>query len=172
MSEVSIQLRAPTTADGAALHALVRACRPLDENSMYCNLLQCTHFARTCCVAQAGDRLVGFVTGYRLPEDPAVYFLWQVGVHADAAGQGLARRMIQDILARPACAGVTTLHTTITRDNEASRALFASLARAETAEMTEEEFFTPEHFGDSGHAGEYLFRIGPLSTPPAAPHAV
>ena len=160
--------REPTSEDGAELHALVRTCKPLDENSLYCNLLQCSDFSETCCVAEMDGRMVGFVTGYRPPKEENVYFLWQVGVHPDAAGHGLARRMIQDILARPACAGVTTLHTTITRSNEPSRALFASLARHEGAEMKEEEYFTAEHFGDSGHEPEYLFRIGPLSSPPAA----
>lgn len=168
MSADTLLLRTPTTADGAALHALIRACKPLDENSLYCNLLQCTHFAATCCVALRGERMLGFVSGYRLPEHPEVYFLWQVGVHADAAGQGLAKRMIQHILARPSCAGVSTLHTTITLDNAPSRQLFASLAKAEGAELREQDFFRPEHFGDSGHAAEYLFEIGPLSSPPAA----
>ncbi|MDF1822489.1 MAG: diaminobutyrate acetyltransferase [Alcanivoracaceae bacterium] len=163
-----ITLREPTAEDGAELHALVRTCKPLDENSLYCNLLQCSHFSETCCVAEMDGRMVGFVSGYRPPKQADVYFLWQVGVHPDAAGKGLARRMIQHILARPVCAGVTELNTTITKSNEPSRALFASLARHEGADMKEEEFFTAEHFGGSGHEAEYLFRIGPLSTPPAA----
>lgn len=173
MSEIDarfdgITLRKPTAADGAPLHALVRECRPLDENSLYCNLLQCTHFADTCIVAEREGALVGFVSGYRLPADPTVYFLWQVGVGASGRGHGLASRMIQAILARDACRGVTELNTTITRSNEPSRRLFAHLARAEGAEISEQEFFTAEHFGASGHEAEYLFRIRPLGTPQAA----
>ena len=38
-------LRVPTAEDGSAIWELVRSCKPLDENSMYCNLLQCDHFA-------------------------------------------------------------------------------------------------------------------------------
>lgn len=161
-----ITLRKPTVEDGVPLHALVRECKPLDENSSYCNLLQCTHFANTCVVAEKEGRLVGFVTGYRMPDDPNIYFLWQVGVAAAGRGHGLGKRMIQAILSREACRGVTELNTTITRSNEASRALFAGLARAEGAELTEHECFTAQHFGGSGHEPEYLFRIRPLSSPP------
>jgi len=160
-----ITLRKPGVEDGAALHRLVRECRPLDENSVYCNVLQCTHFADTCVVAEKGGDLVGFVTGYRLPDNPEVYFLWQVGVGEGGRGHGLGKRMIQAILSRPFCRGVTELNTTITRSNEASRGLFASFARDEGAEMTEHEWLTEAHL--DGHSAEYLFRIRPLSTPRA-----
>ena len=166
MTEPEIVLRPPTVDDGAPLHALVRDCRPLDENSIYCNLLQCTHFADTCVVAEKDGHLVGFVSGYRLPRDPSVYFLWQVGVSRAGRGHGLGRRMIQHILAREACRGVAELNTTITRSNEASRALFAAVARAEGAEVSEHEYFSEAHFGGAGHEAEFLFRIRPLASPP------
>lgn len=165
MSDDGIVLREPTAEDGARLHALVRECRPLDENSVYCNLLQCSHFSQTCCVAEKDGEMVGFVTGYRHPKEEGVYFLWQVGVHPDASGHGLGKRMMKEILGRDVCRGVRELQTTITKSNEPSRGLFASFARDEGAEMREEEFFTAEHFGGTGHEPEYLFHIGPLSTP-------
>lgn len=162
-----IALRRPTAGDGAALHALVRECEPLDENSIYCNLLQCSHFAGTGIVAEKEGRLVGFVTGYRLPERPQVYFLWQVGVAAAGRGHGLAMRMIRALLAREDFRGVRELQTTVTPSNGPSRKLFAALARAEGAELSEHEGFTAEHFGASDHEPETLFRIRPLRTPSA-----
>jgi L-2,4-diaminobutyric acid acetyltransferase len=166
MADDGIVLREPVSEDGVRLHKLVSECKPLDENSVYCNLLQCSHFSQTCCVAEKDGSMVGFVTGYLHPKEEGVYFLWQVGVHPDAAGHGLGKRMMKAILAREVCRGVHTLHTTITKDNKASRGLFGSFARDEGAEMTEEDFFTEKHFGDTGKDPEYLFRIGPLSTPP------
>jgi L-2,4-diaminobutyric acid acetyltransferase len=162
-----IVLRKPTVDDGAPLHALVHECRPLDENSVYCNLLQCTHFADTCIVAEKTGRLVGFVSGYRMPGHPHIYFLWQVGVAAAGRGHGLATRMIQAILSREDCRGITELNTTITPANGPSRRLFAALARAEGAEITEHEYFGAEHFGAARHEPECLFRIRPLRSPPA-----
>jgi len=159
-----IVLRPPVREDGVRLNLFVRINPPLDMNSVYCNVLQCTHFADTCVLAERDGGIIGYVTGYRMPARPEVYFLWQVGVGVEGRGQGLGTRMIQAILARDVCRGMTELHTTITPSNEASRRMFASFARAEGAEMREEEAYFPRDvLGD--HEAESLFRIGPLSTP-------
>lgn len=159
-----ITLRLPAREDGAALHTLVRLNPPLDMNSVYCNVLQCTHFSDTCILAEKEGRLIGYVTGYLMPGDPEIYFLWQVGVSPEGRGHGLAVKMIQAILARDFCRNVRELNTTITRTNEASRRLFQSLAEKENAEITEEENYFPEEVL-GGHKAESLFRIRPLSTP-------
>ena len=39
--EEPIILRAPRADDGSAVNELIERCKPLDENSVYCNLLQC-----------------------------------------------------------------------------------------------------------------------------------
>lgn len=166
MTDDGIVLREPESTDGARLHKLVAECKPLDPNSVYCNLLQCSHFSRTCCVAEKDGSMIGFVSGYLHPKEEGVYFLWQVGVHPDASGHGLGKRMMKHILVREICTGVHTLQTTITKSNEPSRGLFASFAKSEGAKMEEEPYFTEEHFADTGHEPEYLFRISPLSTPP------
>src|SRR3546814_7090005 len=44
--------RNPVAEDAQAIHDLIAACPPLDTNSLYCNLLQCTHFAETCVLAE------------------------------------------------------------------------------------------------------------------------
>lgn len=159
-----ITLRQPGKQDGAALHELVRINPPLDMNSVYCNVLQCTYFPDTCIVAEKQEELIGFVTGFLLPREPHVYFVWQMAVSREGRGHGLAGRMIQAVLARDCCRGVTEINTTITKSNEASRAVFAHLARAEGAGITE----TEDHFSSevlAGHKAESLFRIRPLSTP-------
>ena len=40
--------RMPNAADGPAVSQLIASSPPLDTNSAYCNLLQCTDFAETC----------------------------------------------------------------------------------------------------------------------------
>ena len=47
-----IEIGRPTSQDGAGVFDLVARCKPLDENSMYCNLLQCSHFADTSVVTR------------------------------------------------------------------------------------------------------------------------
>src|SRR5690606_23617577 len=65
-----LSLRPPQLEDGAAVWELIRACGPLDDNSMYCNFLQCDHFADTCVVAELDGEIVGWVSGYILPAEP------------------------------------------------------------------------------------------------------
>ena len=62
-----ITFRKPESQDGSRVHKLISECKPLDENSVYCNLLQCTHFADTSVAAEMDGDLVGFISGYIHP---------------------------------------------------------------------------------------------------------
>lgn len=146
------------------MHALIAASPPLDTNSLYCNLLQCTHFADTCLLAEQDDDIAGFVSGYRVPERSDTLFIWQVAVAQGARGQGLAGRMLRTLLKRPACQGVRRIETTITPDNGASWALFRSLATALGAPLDHHLVFESGREIDAGHASEHLIAIGPFGT--------
>jgi len=157
-----IRLREPVVTDGAAVTALIEACPPLDRNSAYCNLLQCTHFADSCVIAERAGRVVGWVSGYRPPSEPADFFIWQVAVAAEARGKGLARQMIEALLERSAVRGVTHVITTITPGNASSWGLFEGLASRWAVPLAKSEHFQRvPHFGGA-HDTEWLVRIGPL----------
>jgi L-2,4-diaminobutyric acid acetyltransferase len=134
----------------------------LDSNSSYCYLVLCKHFAQTCVVARHGDRLVGFVTALLVPRDPGRLFVWQVGVAAEARGQGLAQRMLRHLLGRPECRGATHLETTVSPGNAPSRALFASLARDLGCVLEPGQTFGPELFPEPGHDPEQTLLLGPF----------
>lgn len=157
-----ITLRAPRRQDGPALHRLVAACPPLDENSLYCNLLQTTHFADTCVAAEQAGQLVGFISAYLIPGRPDTLFVWQVAVGARARGRGLATRMLDDLLRRPGCREVTHLETTVTGSNDASWALFEGFARKNDAPLRRSTLFDRNTDFDGAHESEILARIGPL----------
>lgn len=166
VGQASISLTRPVPEDGAELHRLVADSPPLDPNSLYCNLLQCSHFADTSVAARMDGQLVGFVSGYRIPERPDTQFVWQVVVSEAARGRGLAKRMLHYLAEQPGAVAevpaVRFLETTITPDNEASWALFRSFARDFGASVEESVLFSRErHFGGS-HDDEVLLRIGPL----------
>lgn len=158
-----VVLRTPTATDGPALSQLISQCPPLDENSRYCNLLQVSHFADTAIVADCEGRLAGAITGYLKPSQNDTLFIWQVAVHSDMRGQGLARRMLEAILARPVCNGVRYIESTVTPNNQASWALFESIARQLQAPLNKTTLFESEtHF--AGHCDdEVLCRIGPFT---------
>ena len=125
LSFATVKFRQPTDEDGYPLHQLVARCQPLDTNSVYCNLLQCTDFADTAIAAEnAQGELVGFISGYCPPARPDTLFVWQVAVDSSMRGQGLALRMLLALVARLAPHGVQYIETTITPDNAASQALF------------------------------------------------
>lgn len=175
-AETSITLRPPTVDDAAAMWSLARDA--VDENSPYAYLMMCEYFAATCVVAHAGvddaaasaAPLVGFVTGFRPPDDPATTFVWQIVVGADARGTGLGGRMLDELVRRHRRGQQTMtdsaayIEATVTPDNAASQRLFRSLARRHGTECVETPCFAAHQFpADAGHhEPEIRFRIGPL----------
>lgn len=158
----SFLVRPPEVTDGSALRDLVRQCPPLEVNTGYAYLLLATHFAASSAVAVDEKGLVGFVLGYRLPADPSVWFVWQVGVHGRARGAGLGRMLLRHVLDRPDFGSVRYLEATIAPSNLASRRLFEGFAREREVACEALPYFEPTHFGDGNHEAESLFRIGPF----------
>jgi L-2,4-diaminobutyric acid acetyltransferase len=156
------RLRRPTAADGEGVWTLIAACAPLDRNSLYCNLIQCDHFAETCVVAELDGEIVGWVSGHIPPNEPDTLFVWQVAVGEAGRGKGLAKKMLNAILERPVCENVDRVKTTITKDNRASWGLFGSFAADRDAPLVRAPHFTREgHFGGRAET-EHLVRIGPF----------
>lgn len=155
-------LRCPVAGDGPAVTALIAASPPLDPNSAYCNLLQCSDFADTCVVAERAGEVVGWISGYRPPSHPERIFVWQVAVASSARGEGLGGRMLDELLARPAVRGATTLTTTITQDNPASWGLFTAFARRHGAALTRSPRFERDAHFAGAHDTEWQASIAPL----------
>ena len=157
-------IRPPCDQEGLAVHRLIARCEPLDGNSTYCNLLQCSHFANTCAVAVEpwSGVLRAFLSAYLIPKRSDTLFVWQVAVAPEARGEGLAKRMILDVLRRPTCRNIRFLEASITSGNQASWNLFFSIARElEAAHRTEPLFEAGRHF-ENTHETETLLRIGPF----------
>jgi len=160
--EQAITLRKPTAEDGMLVHQLISECPPLDTNSSYCNLLQCAHFADTSIAAFSGQELVGFVSGYPLPSRPDTLFVWQVAISKSARGQGLATKMLTELVQRSSKQGVCNIETTITDENKASWALFESLANKLSCQLSRSMMFDcVQHFSGQ-HDSELLAKVGPF----------
>lgn len=159
-----IKIRIPDAADGKNVWSLIRESKSVDDNSLYCNLLQTTHFASTCAIAERGGDVVGWLSGYLIPHSHDTLFVWQVCVGTAWRGNGLGRRLIADVLARPANAHVTNLQCTITEMNGPSWALFNSIARRLNVQLSRIEHFTRDlHFGGR-HESEYAVSVGPFDS--------
>lgn len=155
----------PNPADGSELWNLAREAGNLDVNSRYAYLLWCRDFADTSVVARGprGD-IAGFITGYRRPDAPDVYFVWQVAVAPGHRRRGLARHMLDRAVHRMCSNGVRFVETTVTPDNKASMRLFESFAEANGADLTRDVLFSERELG-AGHEPEVLHRIGPIQGP-------
>lgn len=157
------EIRMPVSADGPAVWKLIERTPALDKNSLYCNLLQCSHFAATCAIAVHDSTVLGWLSGYIPPGRNDTLFVWQVCVADEARGLGLARHLIGDVLARASSRQLQYLLCTITEDNTPSWGLFGSVARALGAQMQQAEHFTHElHFGGA-HDSELAVSIGPFA---------
>ncbi|MDX8404648.1 MAG: diaminobutyrate acetyltransferase [Mariprofundus sp.] len=157
-----LSFRSPVANDGPAMHALVERCKPLDVNSPYCYLILCEHFSSTCVVVEVNNEVVAFVSAYVPPEKQDILFVWQVAVDARMRGQGLAKKMLKSLLSRPDLKRTTYVEGTVNPSNEASRALFKSLARDCSCTYDEELIVPAEMFGEGNHEQENLMRVGPI----------
>jgi L-2,4-diaminobutyric acid acetyltransferase len=114
-------------------------------------------------MAEKNGTLLGFISGYAIPERPDTLFIWQVAVAAQARGLGLASRMLAHILARPHCTDITYLETTITQDNHASWALFNRLTSTLSAKLQSSAWMDKDTHFTGQHDSEALVRIGPFN---------
>lgn len=158
----SYRFRRPVGVDVTRVWDLIARCPPLEANSLYCNLLQCTHFADTCIIAEAEQdgQLRGWVSAYHPPKEPQTLFVWQVAVHPDGRGCGLGRAMLKTLLQRATGRGTRQLKATIAPDNQASWGLFQSLANALNVTLTSEEHFDSEAHFCGQHKSEHMVTIG------------
>lgn len=158
----NIVFRSPNAEDGMSVYELVKSCPPLDTNSSYCNLLQCSHFAETSVLAELNGEIAGFISGYLLPDNVNRLFIWQVAVSEKARGQGLAARMLKHLLLRESCKGINYIETTVTESNIASWGLFESLTKSLNTQITRSIMFDRDRHFKGAHDTEIRALIGPF----------
>lgn len=163
MSIGDLHFRAPQAGDGLRIWKVVRGDEVLEDNSAYCYVLLCTHFAAHGIVAERDGELAGFVVAYRPPSNPQSVFVWQVGVTPAGRGQGLGKELLRRLIRLPGNRDAKYLSATVAPDNEASNQLFTAFARDEDTDIKTLEGYAAALF-PPGHAAEPLLRIGPLPT--------
>lgn len=144
---------------------VAKATGGLDMNSPYAYVMVGAYFGDTSVVAERDGAVVGFISGFTIPEHPDTLFVWQVGVHPDHHGAGIATRMLMALLQRPSAADKRYIETTVTPSNAASLGLFNGAARRLGTVCEESGRFGRELFPGEGHEEEIVFRIGPFNNP-------
>lgn len=162
LNELKIILKKPNKKYAIDIYKLVHKSKVLDLNSEYLYLLQSTHFVDTCSIAVIDDTVVGFVSGYLLPEKANTLFIWQVAVDESIRGQGLAKKLIMNILERSDNRDLNYIHTTVSPTNKSSVRVFEKLTKELSTNMISKNFFEKKDFINQ-HEEEVLYEIGPFS---------
>jgi L-2,4-diaminobutyric acid acetyltransferase len=155
-----ILFRMPVIEDGYAAHQLIAQSPPLDLNSVYSYYILSDHFRNTCVVAEHEGKVVGFLSAYRVPEQPETLFVWQVVVNKAMRGQRVAWRMLESLLKRFEEGQIRFVEATVNPSNIASRKLFEHLAREQGTSIEERTYLEADAFGASeSHESEILLRV-------------
>ncbi len=124
----------------------------------------CEIFSNTSIVVKSKEtqKVVGFISGFIHPDKTDTLFIWQVAVSESERGNGLATKMLLQLMDRDACEEVQFVEATVSPSNTPSKRLFFGLARKFNTNWKVSDYFTANDFPDTGHEDELLFRIGPL----------
>ena len=153
-----ITVRAPCLKDGGKLMELVHAAGTLDVNSCYLYYLLADHFSSTCAYAEAEGEPAGFVTAYRLPDEPTCLFVWQITVSPAFRGCGIGQKLLVDLAGRPWFREIQRVCCTISPSNEASRRLFAKWGESLGGHWHETPYLRAEDLGAT-HEDEPMLTI-------------
>ncbi|MDO6514122.1 MULTISPECIES: diaminobutyrate acetyltransferase [unclassified Neptuniibacter] len=159
----NITYRKPQIADGQDVHQLIKRCPPLDQNSLYCNLIQCRDFSNTSIIAEtSSNKIVGFISGYIPQNRPETLFIWQVALDKEFRGKGIAQKMLAQLFSRDP--GIRYLETTISPSNSASKQLFERFFNDHLMDVDSKTLFKSGVHLDKDHEDEVLYLAGPAKS--------
>jgi L-2,4-diaminobutyric acid acetyltransferase len=123
-NRLEFKIRNVVLQDIKEVYRLLVANRPyVGLNSRYTYFLLAKDFSETTVVAEKGDKVIGFSSGYVPPERPETFFNWEVVVHKDYRGQGLQKQML---LFQIKITGVAYFEATVNPSNNASKKIIAN----------------------------------------------
>ncbi|MFF7386985.1 diaminobutyrate acetyltransferase [Streptomyces scabiei] len=154
--------REPRPEDGFAVWELVKNTPGLDTNSPYSYVLWFRDYADCSLLATVNGEIVGFLTGYRRPDEPDTYFVWQTAVSPRHGVPFLGVRLFEAAAERQRERGARHVEATVSADNKAILMVLKQYARKRSAEVAERVLFPAAWLGE-GHHDEVLHRIGPLT---------
>jgi L-2,4-diaminobutyric acid acetyltransferase len=157
-----VVFRTPVPADGLAVWRLVENTPGLDSNSPYYYTLWFKDFAESSLVATVDGEVVGFITGYRRPDAPDTYFVWQTAVSPRHGIPFLGVKLFQAAADRQVGTGARFVEASVSAENKAIVMVLKQYSKKYSASIQTEVLFPSSMFPDDHH-DEVLYRIGPLT---------
>jgi L-2,4-diaminobutyric acid acetyltransferase len=155
-----INILKPTKEDSKGIYELIKRSKPLDLNSEYLYLLQTVYFEGTCIAAKHEDKIIGFVSGFKVPKDDKTFFVWQLAVDKNYRGKNIAFRMLKTLFASKALADIKSIETTISPSNIASQRVFEKFANEMDFDKEISLFAAKDEFTEA-HEDELLYMLKP-----------
>lgn len=125
----SVNLRECTPADIDYVIRFVESCAPLEVHTSFTYWVTFEYWGHLCRVALVGNRVVGYVSAIGSGRVRDVLYVWQVGVAQEFRGQGLAQRLLSEVVTAGRANGFRKAQVSIAGDNEASLKAFERFAR-------------------------------------------
>jgi L-2,4-diaminobutyric acid acetyltransferase len=157
----SVEFKPPEVSHASQISRLVRETPKLDDNSEYIYALWCAYFARNSAVAVNGDEVLAFVTGFRSPASPEVYFLWQTAAKSRHGIPNLGVDLIQYAAEREIATGARIVEASVDAKNKPMTILMKTLCKRLGGDLETEVLFDSETLSANGsqHHEETLYRI-------------
>jgi L-2,4-diaminobutyric acid acetyltransferase len=158
---LKLRIRNVAVEDIKEVYKLLVANRPyVGLNSRYTYFLLAKDFSDTCVVAEDGNKIIAFSSGYIPPDRQDTFFSWEVVVNKDYRGNGLQKCML---LHQIRITNVKYFECTVNPSNEVSKRNFLELAELLDTKCEVNILFGEEDFENDGHEAEILYRVGPIS---------
>lgn len=158
----NVEFRPPEPADATAAWELVANTPNLDDNSLYYYMIWFRDFADASLVATVDDAFIGFLTGYRRPDEPDVYFVWQEAVQPRHGIPDLGVKLFERAVEHQVATGAKFVEASVSAANKSIIMVLRKLAKKYSTEIEKSILFPADHF-PGGHHDEILYRIGPLT---------
>lgn len=159
----------PNKRDGKEVYQLIKSCPPLDVNSKYAYFLLCDHFADSSIIVRDtanSDKIVGFIGGYRKPNEPETLFVWQIAVSEECRGQKLSHMMLERLLQVHNPVTIENVEATFTPSNKASYHFFNNFGTAKGGQVVVDDYLDESDFaeGSSTHEAEKRIKLYQINT--------
>ncbi|MBA8823984.1 L-2,4-diaminobutyric acid acetyltransferase [Saccharopolyspora lacisalsi] len=154
--------RVPTPDDGLPVWEMVDKDRRLDTNSPYYYTMWFRDFAQESLVATIDEEVVGFLNGYRRPEAPDTYVVWQEAVKPRHGVPDLGVNLFKHAAEQQIAKGANFVEATVSANNKPIIMVLRRFAKARSAKIENSVLFPASYFPEEHH-DEILYRIGPLA---------
>ena len=121
------EIRKAREEDFIKIHNFVSSCGVLEKYPAHVYKIILRYFSDTCLIAEDGDKIAGFVSGFFSQREKHKYFLWQIGVDPALRGRGVGSSILKELEKRLGNKACRLIELSVDPENISSRKLFEKM---------------------------------------------